>query len=166
MADEFLLTGQAQSPVLHAQRQDHAAAFIAAAFLGFHQKTVFQLFHTDDLFQLHIGTQIHGLIRELFGKFRAGNFDGAGNILHLGGEGDLAAEAVLFNDQDALARPEGIDRGSQSAGTAADNDNVMHNGISFHFAAERRQAFPRGEGGFFIVHTRMMKKTDEGWRAV
>ena len=83
-------------------------------------------FHLDHRFQFHIGAQIHSLVRQMVSKFRTGNFNGAGDILHLGGVSDLTAEAVFLNDQDGLACPKGINRGSQAAGAAADNDNIMH----------------------------------------
>ena len=126
VADQVVFALQTQHPVLYTQRQDQTAALIFVAVLGGDGEGIAGLFGLHHSFQLHIGTQVHGLLRQLVGEFRAADLDCAGDVLHLGRVGDLATEAVFLDDQNGLACPEGIDSGSQSGRTAADDDNVVH----------------------------------------
>ena len=125
-ADQRFLSGKSQHPVLHTHGKDQCAGFVAAAFLGIHPLAFAFRFHPDNVFQLHIGPQIHHLLNELFGKFAAADLLGAGDVLHLGGVGDLSAKTVFLDHKDLFSCPKGINSCGKSGGAAADDDNIAH----------------------------------------
>ena len=112
--------------MLHAHSQNHSAAFVGAAFFGGDGEGFAGFFDFGDGFQLHICAQIQRLLNQLLGKLGAADLNGAGDILHLGRIGNLAAKAVLFDDQDGLAGTQCIYSSGQSGRATAYNNNIVH----------------------------------------
>ena len=79
-----------------------------------------------DGLNLHVRTLAQGLLHEMIRQLTAGKGVKAGVVLHLGGEGDLPAEGALFQQQDGLIRPAGVDGGGEPRRARADDDDIVH----------------------------------------
>ena len=87
--------------------------------------------HKDGLFQLHLCALGQDLIQHPFRQLAAAELQRAGIIFHLGRIGDLSAEAVFLQHQNALAVAQGVKRRRHAGGAAAHYDDIVHSGPSF-----------------------------------
>ena len=70
--------------------------------------------------------QILDLLRQGLGKGRAARAGQAGVVVHQGGALDLAPGALALQHQHVLARPGGVQGGSQARRASAHYDYVIH----------------------------------------
>ena len=124
---QTILTGKAQRPAAHPDGQDHGARGVGSIVRDHPlRRAVPDLQH---LLQLDPGPQGLRLAVQAVRQLCTGDSGQARKILHLGGRGDLPAEALLFQQQHGLSGPAGIDGGGEPGRTAAHDDNVE---IGFH----------------------------------
>ena len=77
--------------------------------------------------ELHIRALRESLLHHLVGELGSADALKGGIIFDLGGIGDLSAKSVFFKDQNAFIGTSGVDRGTKPCGTAANDDDIVHN---------------------------------------
>ena len=82
------------------------------------------------LVDLDLGAHLHGLFGHAISEIHPADRGNSRIIFDLRRPGDLAAQGVLLQDEDAFPRAPGVDRRRQAGRTAADDkDVVQHQAI-------------------------------------
>ena len=109
----------------HARGQHQGGGGIAPLGGGQLKKTVLGA-QESDLLHAHMDPKILDLLRQSLGKGRAAHAGQTGVVVHQGGVLDLASGALALQHQHVLARPGGIQGGSQARRASAHYNYVIH----------------------------------------
>src|SRR5690606_17801408 len=176
---EFGFALYAQSPGLGAGG-DYDSFGGVAALLGDDNLLPTLQLQVHHLVLAELATKVPGMFIHGLGELGAGGaLEKAGVIFHLLGGGRLAAHPAFFDNQGAELGPGGIDARSQSAGTAADDDDVirthtdtpllicsktsLHISTSMSCRSARTRSLPPGKAACFCTMARAPSSTCSDW---
>ena len=123
-AAEIFFSGESHHAGMCAGGQQHAEALeltpvgVNGLYIAAHVKLVHACQH-------ELSAEVFGLLTHGLGQLCTAGAANAGVVYNLMGNGDLAAELFLFNNQYAVFCSCKIYCGSKPRGAAADNDNVI-----------------------------------------
>ena len=121
-AGQTILARKAQGPAPHPGGQDYRPGGIGTV-VGDHPAGRAAL-DLQRLLQFDSGLQGLGLAVQPLRQFSAGHGGQARKVFHLGGGGDLPAEALPLQQQNGLSCPAGVDGGGEPGRAAAHDNDV------------------------------------------
>ena len=122
---ELFLFGEAEHPGFGADGEDNGPALELSSELAAELPDAVFLPDGGHFLQFHFGALFHGLLHQLIAELGAADGNIAREIFHAGRPGDLPAEGVAFQNQNALARAAGVDRRRQAGRAAAYYNNIV-----------------------------------------
>ena len=125
-ADQLVFSLQAQLPRFGAGGENHRTRVIFRAEAAVNPFVGAEILDPEHLVDLDLGTHVHGLFGHAVSQIHPADGRNGGIVFHLRRPGDLSAQRILFQDEDAFPRAAGIHRRRQAGRAAADDDDVNH----------------------------------------
>ena len=122
---ELLLTGKADPTRIRSRRENHAQCLNRTCCCLYFLDVLIQL-QSRDLGADEFRPEATRLMFHLRCELGAAHASCPGIVDHIGSDGDLPTDLLLFDDKHLALRARQIDRGRQSCGTAADNHGIIH----------------------------------------
>ena len=122
---ELLLTGKADPARIRSRRENHAQCLNRTCCCLYFLDVLIQL-QSRDLGADEFRPEATRLMFHLRCELGAAHASCPGIVDHIGSDGDLPTDLLLFDDKHLALRARQIDRGRQSCGTAADNHGIIH----------------------------------------
>ena len=122
---ELFLTGKADPARIRSRRENHTQRLYGTGCRLYFLDVLIQL-QSRDLGTDEFRPEATRLMFHLRCELGAAHASCPGIVDHIGRDGDLPADLLLFDDEHLALRARQIDRGRQSCGTAADNHGIIH----------------------------------------